>query len=329
MDPALKKRLIGASVLIVLAIIFLPMLFDGTGKPVAGDSVQLDIPDLPQRDFETRVVPLDVPPAASGNSATPSLATAIDAPPPVGADTSMTTAVAPIDEPIATIAAPVETRVDAVSGDTVSVPSAPAQATSATPQPQPAAAVVAAPAVVSAAVPVSANGRFMVNIGSYANAANAAQLESSLRAAGLTVRSDAVNFDGKSAQRLRLGPYASRALAENARLKAKSVRADLPASVVEIDDTPTTDVPARNPARASASAFAVQIAVLSDVAKANARRDDLRKAGFAAFVEKLETAKGPMYRLRIGPEAARSDAEKVKAAVKQRFGDDAIIVDYP
>ena len=78
-----------------------------------------------------------------------------------------------------------------------------------------------------------------------------------------------------------------------------------------------------------ASAFAVQVAVLSDLGKATAQRDALRSAGFAAFVEKLDTEKGNVYRVRVGPEADRADAEKIRGAIKQRFGHDAIIVDYP
>lgn len=342
MDPALKKRLIGASVLIVLAIIFLPMLFDGS-EPVRNDNVQLDIPVPPQRDFETRVVPLDQPTPTTG------VADAIGVPASpdsvASADTSLTTAPSVVDDPVAAVAAPSATRVDAVSGDTVGGP-----VTSATPaalpalasdpvataptasmptETKPASAVAPSkPAAVTAA-PASASGRFMVNIGSYANAANASQLESSLRAAGLAVRSETLNVDGKPARRLRLGPYATRALAESARIKAKGMRADIPASVIEVDDTPAADAPARAVTAAGAVAFAVQTAVLSDLAKANAQRDTLRSAGFAAFVEQLSTDKGVVFRLRVGPEADRADAEKIRAAVKQRFGFDAIIVDYP
>ena len=59
MDPTLQKRLIGASVLIVLAIIFVPMLLDGAEQP-GSETLPLVIPEPPERDFETRVVPLDV-----------------------------------------------------------------------------------------------------------------------------------------------------------------------------------------------------------------------------------------------------------------------------
>jgi DedD protein len=334
MDPALKKRLIGASVLIVLAIIFLPMLFDGS-EPVRSDSVQLDIPVPPQRDFETRVVPLDQPVPSTGMADAIGVTEAVDV---AQQDNSLTPAPILTDEPVAAVAAPPAPRVDAVSGETVggqaasnsASPVAPATVTAAAVSaPAPVATTAPAPVVAApVAAPVAAaSGRFMVNIGSYANAANASQLEAALRAAGLAVRSEGVNVDGKPARRLRLGPYATRALAENARIKAKSVRADIPASVIEVDDSPTTDAPARSPARVGA--FAVQVAVLSDAAKANVQRDSLRAAGFAAFVEKLDTDKGTVHRLRIGPEADRADAEKIRAAVKQRFGFEAIIVDYP
>lgn len=332
MDPALKKRLIGASVLIVLAIIFLPMLFDGS-EPVRSDSVQLDIPLPPQRDFETRVVPLDQPALSAGMAEAIGVPDAVE---PGLQDNSLSAAPTLVDEPIAAVAAPPAERVDAVSGETVgggtaSAAVAPTQQTPVTAEASPPAPVAAAPvsATPASVTPAPAAGRFMVNIGSYANATNARQLESALSASGLSVRSDSLSVDGKVVRRLRLGPYATRALAENARIKAKGIRADIPASVIEVDDSPQIDVPARAAVSGHASAFAIQVAVLSDAAKADAQRDSLRAAGFAAFVEKLNTERGVVHRLRIGPEADRSDAEKIRAAVKQRFGFDAIIVDYP
>lgn len=319
MDPALKKRLIGASVLILLAIIFLPMLFDGD-EPARDASMQMEIPVPPERDFETRVVPLNQPTPSTAVADAIGVPSAPETPP---ADASLSTAPVVVDEPLATVAAPPAERVDAVSGERVG--SATNSSSTSAAATEPAAASVQPIAV---AVP-STRGRFLVNIGSYANADNAARLESSLRAAGLTVISDAVNVDGKSARRLRLGPFASRALAENARIKAKTVRDDIRASVIEIDDSPSVDVAPTTAVRTGVSAFAVQVAVLSDGTKANAQRDSLRGTGFAAFVEKLDTENGSVYRLRIGPEADRADAEKIRAAVKQRFGYDAIIVDYP
>jgi DedD protein len=53
-DKALQKKLVGAAVLIALAVIFLPMLFDGkkNDEPV---SVQLKIPPKPVYDIPNRL----------------------------------------------------------------------------------------------------------------------------------------------------------------------------------------------------------------------------------------------------------------------------------
>ena len=62
MDSALKQRLIGAAVLVALAMIFLPMLLQGpdVGEPDAAQ-VPLSMPAAPDQEFETRELPLAVP----------------------------------------------------------------------------------------------------------------------------------------------------------------------------------------------------------------------------------------------------------------------------
>ena len=60
MDSGLKQRLLGAAVLIALAIIFVPM-FLGNAPPRETSAIQnLDIPPLPERKFETRTLPVAV-----------------------------------------------------------------------------------------------------------------------------------------------------------------------------------------------------------------------------------------------------------------------------
>ncbi|MCE3003726.1 MAG: hypothetical protein LW860_13665, partial [Xanthomonadaceae bacterium] len=67
MDPALKQRLVGATVLVVLAVIFVPMLVDTTPRS-EGEAIDLTIPPQPGQTFETQVVPLgpQPQPAAPG-----------------------------------------------------------------------------------------------------------------------------------------------------------------------------------------------------------------------------------------------------------------------
>ena len=71
MDAALKQRLIGATVLVALAVIFLPMLVDGPDaeRETAGEQLSLDLPTPPDRPMETREIPLLPTPADSAATA--------------------------------------------------------------------------------------------------------------------------------------------------------------------------------------------------------------------------------------------------------------------
>ncbi len=74
-NSGLKQRLIGAAVLIILAVIFVPMLLDGESPTTITET---NIPPKPDGKFSSKIIPLDeitqpvlpeTPPAAS--SATP------------------------------------------------------------------------------------------------------------------------------------------------------------------------------------------------------------------------------------------------------------------
>lgn len=75
MNPALKQRLIGATVLVALAVIFLPMLLDGSGAREQLDE-EITIPERPERP-ESHLEPVDrsapedgaARPAAGGDAA--------------------------------------------------------------------------------------------------------------------------------------------------------------------------------------------------------------------------------------------------------------------
>lgn len=57
MDIALKQRLVGATILIALAVIFLPLLLDGENHD--GQATQpIEIPERPDVDFKTRRLPI-------------------------------------------------------------------------------------------------------------------------------------------------------------------------------------------------------------------------------------------------------------------------------
>ena len=162
---------------------------------------------------------------------------------------------------------------------------------------------------------------------------------------------------------MRIGPFATRAEAEAARLRAAHVRDDVVARVVTLDaavdapapakpepakpvppaakpaavaakpapTTPATTPPAapKPQTAASGTGFAVQLAAFSKPADADALRDKLRGAGFSAFTEAVSTDKGTLTRVRVGPVLNRAEADQLKAQVKSKVGMDGIVRPHP
>jgi len=323
MDPALKQRLLGAAVLVALAIIFLPMLFDGPeSPPPPAGSLPLGVPAAPDRPLQTREIPLELPARSApavASVAAPGDGTAIDSDRLATVDVPLRPS-AEVPEDLA-LPATAPAPVDAPS--TSAVVAEPAPETR--PAPPPMVAAPAAPQAPSTAPPPAGN-RFVVNLGSYANAANASALMQRLKSANVPAYSEAISLEGKPATRLRAGPFASRAAAEAAVLAARRVQSDISTAVVGLDGPETA--PAR-PAPAVAGGFIVQVAAFKSETEANALRDRLRGAGYASFVERVARDEGALWRVRVGPEIQRVKAEQTLGALRQRFQLDGQVLTYP
>ena len=87
MDDRLKQRLVGAVVLVVAAVVFVPMLFDSRDEvsashghtvvsPVPSTSPSPPTPDVDTHDADARVIPLDENARASGAPQAPAPAAA-------------------------------------------------------------------------------------------------------------------------------------------------------------------------------------------------------------------------------------------------------------
>jgi len=289
MDPALKQRMLGAAVLIVLAIIFVPMLLDGAPSG-RSETVDLTIPDAPDRDFETRVVPLD----------------------------ASTPAPLPADDPnaVATVEAAATKPPDALAGSEPPLP------------PSPAATPIAVATPAAAASPGTPGGRYVVSFGTYGQRANADKLVADLKKGQVPAYADEVQVDGKPMLRVRAGPFVDRTQAEQARLLAKQARSDVAGNVVETDDTPAADA-APPVSAARVTGWAVQVGAYKVEAEANQQRDKLRAGGYAAFVDPVRNADGTLYRVRVGPEALRANAEKLRDALRSRYKVDGLVVTQP
>ncbi len=353
MDTGLKQRLIGAAVLVALAVIFLPMLVKGPAPDSGVTDVSIKMPKGPDGELETRELPLVMPGDVPKGGV-------------VGMDST------PIDRPSAASApSPGAAATDPAQND----PNAPVVTT----DPNATAAPTLPPSV--------AGGDYAVHFGAYASQKGADTVVALAKAAQLPAYSEAATVNGKSAFRVRIGPYATRAEAESVRLKALEVRSDVPVKVVVLDAEPAAVAAAPAPAAAveppkpaapkpveakpadpkpAASkpaepkpvavkpaepkpaapkppapkpvvappaaakvGFAVQVGAFSDAAEAGALRERLRAAGFSAFTETVNTDKGKLTRVRAGPVIDRAAADQLKSQIQAKTGVDGIVRPHP
>lgn len=77
------------------------------------------------------------------------------------------------------------------------------------------------------------------------------------------------------------------------------------------------------------SAWVVQLGSFSSKVNADKLNLSLRKEGFPAFVEPIEQDKKTIYRVRVGPELLRSDAEKLLKSINEKMKLKGIVLSYP
>ncbi len=355
MDTGLKQRLIGAAVLVALAVIFLPMLVKGPAPDSGVSNVPLDAPDAPDDQMETRDLPLVVPGEVPKGGA-------------VGMDTT------PVDRPAAASATalPATGAVDpAATGADPAVASDPTAAAGGdyavhfgAYASQEGADMVVARAraaqlpAYSEAATVNGKPAFRVRIGPYATRAEA----ESVRLKALEVRSDVpVKVVTLDAEPVATPVPATATIAATtavetakpaapkpsepkpeARPETKPETKPLPkpaepkpAAVkpTEPKPAPVVKPPAPKPVVAPAAAakvgFAVQLGAFSDAAEAGAMRERLRAAGFTAFTESVNTDKGKLTRVRVGPVLDRAAADQLKSQIKSKTGIDGIVRPHP
>lgn len=184
MEIGLKERLIGAVVLVILAVIIIPWVLKGGSTPTATVTRQIALPAATSTLPQTYRMDLNHPEAPAQPLAGP--ATASVPPPPA------------ITQAAAGGAAPA-----------ASPPANPAgvQATA------PVRKSVQRPASLPAA-PAAAFGKWVVQAGSYGNESNARSVQRKLAARGYRVYISRFRTVGRTYYRVRVGPYADRAEAK-------------------------------------------------------------------------------------------------------------------
>jgi DedD protein len=107
--------------------------------------------------------------------------------------------------------------------------------------------------------------------------------------------------------------------------EAEPVEAEVPAAA----PVAQPQSPATIAATPAAGGWVVQVGAFGQEANAMGLRDRLRKAGFAAFVEKVTLATGSLYRVRVGPETERADAEALQQQLAKNTGLKGKLMSHP
>lgn len=351
----MKTRLLGAAVLIALAVIFVPMFFSGSPPlPGSDQSVSLAIPPAPDRDLQTKTMSLNPGVAPSTSAAA---AAAIPAPAPAA-----TPAVAPASgDRIATVAIdsnrPRDVELDPEAGrkpapPTVTIGSGASPTQPVIPQRTAGGAVVPSPTAKAPGEPVAAapsrakplpaepvpapsnaaigHGSYTLNLSAYASAEGAAKLQQRVRALGYPVNARIITQAGKPRTLVIAGPFETRTAAEAARLKITQAIPGAPARL-EQDAGNVGTTPAASAAASSAKAggWVVQLAAMSSQGDANALRDKLRAAGFDGFVDSVQSGGKTLWRVRAGPQTQRVDAQHLHDQIKAKLGVDGNVVSVP
>ena len=154
-----------------------------------------------------------------------------------------------------------ETRELPLAGPAATTPAGPEALPAAAPATT--AAEPASPAGPAASPdPAIAAGQWAVSFGAYASARDADAVLQRLRQAGLEGFREEASINGRQAWRVRVGPYADRALAEAGRLQAVRIRSDVNAQVIALDAgkdaAASASAPAASPAPAAAAPAASQ-----------------------------------------------------------------------
>jgi DedD protein len=255
-----RHRLLGAAILLLVGVIGFPLLFDTQPRPVAVD-IPIEIPD------RNKTPPLALPPTARTEAPAAAGSRIAQAPSSSGIITE-TPDGAEISAATPATRAPAETRTapapaPAPRPEAVHKPEPKPEARAeikpkprAEPAPEPASKPPAKPAATDdgararalldgqggaaarqAAAPAAApapaseaNGRFVIQVGAFADATKAREVRQKLERAGLKTYTNVAKTADGERTRVRVGPFQSRAEADQAAGKVKGLA--LPAAVL-------------------------------------------------------------------------------------------------
>jgi DedD protein len=320
MDIALKQRLVGASVLIALAVIVLPMLLGGRPEGTVAESRKIEIPEQPtELKFETRRYPIgDSPPSPASDPeiSTPMALPTPDRVEPPSQEQAMEdgSAANPVADVIESGTSPAEDyEAQQPIADTVELDSG--KPVEVAPEP-PRVEEQAKPAAVS-------SGRYVVQVASFGSIANANRLSGQLRDDDFPILVDAVKSDAGTLHRVRVGPYPTEAAANQAVRNLRSRFTDLKPRVMDLEPDKAAQVtqPADPLVR-----WVVQVGSFSSATNADTLVARLKLEALSAYKEAVTSSGSTIYRVRVGPFIERDEAIRVDQQINDRLSLDGVVM---
>ena len=288
MDKALKQRMVGASVLIALAVIVLPMLLGGRPDGENQQTRKIELPaQPPELSFETRRYPIGERGAQQQTKKDESTQAE-----PVRRLPAPKTPVSKEDKPDAGDSTTGKTDTD----EKISAP------------------------VVTSPVPVQHEnspdpGRYIVQVASFGALDNANKLSATLRSNGYSVMTDSVKSDVGTLHRVRVGPYASEAEANRAAIDLESKVSGIKPRVMDLQPAKSAQITTPSDPLIR---WVIQVGSFSSAANAEKLVASLRLDGLSAYQETVSSSGSSIYRVRVGPFLQREEALRVEREVREK-----------
>ena len=296
MDKALKQRMVGASVLIALAVIILPMLLGGRPEGDSQQSRKIELPaQPPELSFETRRYPIGeqgLEQQAKKDPSTPEDTVRQLPPPKVPASK--------VDKPNAVNSTVGKSGIDEQASMPVVTSNAP--------------------------VPLENSpdtGRFVVQVASFGALDNANKLSATLRSNGYSVITHSVKSEVGVLHRVRVGPYASEAEANRTASELESKVPGVKPRVMDLQPGKSAQITTPSDPLIR---WIVQLGSFSSAANAEKLVASLRLDGLSAYSEMVSSSGSSIYRVRIGPFLQRDEAMRVERQVRQKNSLDGVVM---
>ncbi len=152
--------------------------------------------------------------------------------------------------------------------------------------------------------------------------------ESAQKTTAVIIKSQA-DFDSRVPVDEHTPPLKSETVASFAKIDSKKKKLPNKAKSNQVKPKKVITAKTKPTAKQPAKAWAIQVGSFSDRSNAFKLRNKLRSKKFITFVEAVKTSTGRVYRVRVGPEIQRSQADKIKKRLEAELKINGLVVAHP